>query len=147
MNFRKFMRNTKAISPIFATLILIAIAIIAGVVVYAFTSGFLSGSTGGGPVANEQISIQAAQYDGSATNTVTLYCQSQGSVTIASGFIKQAGNIVDPLDVTAFSGPIGTTLTALVVTPVTTPLPAGAYTITLITASGNQFVSPSFVVG
>ena len=36
MNYKKFMKNSKAISPIFATLILIAIAVIAGVVVYMF---------------------------------------------------------------------------------------------------------------
>ena len=41
-NFRSFMKNCKAISPIFATLILIAIAVIAGVVVYMFTSGYLA---------------------------------------------------------------------------------------------------------
>ncbi len=43
--FRKFMKNSKAISPIFATLILIAIAVIAGVVVYMFTSGTLATMT------------------------------------------------------------------------------------------------------
>ena len=45
---KNFNRNIKAISPIFATLILIAIAVIAGVVVYMFTSGTLATMTGGG---------------------------------------------------------------------------------------------------
>ena len=45
MNFKRMMKNSKAISPIFATLILIAIAVIAGVVVYMFTSGTLATMT------------------------------------------------------------------------------------------------------
>ena len=58
-NLRKFMKNRKAISPIFATLILIAIAVIAGVVVYMFTSGTLATMTGGGTAAQEKVSVQA----------------------------------------------------------------------------------------
>ena len=42
---KSFRRNLKGISPIFATLILIAIAVIAGVVVYMFTSGTLASMT------------------------------------------------------------------------------------------------------
>ncbi len=60
MNYIRLLRNRKAISPIFATLILIAIAVIAGVVVYMFTSGTLATMTGGGPVAQERAAVQAA---------------------------------------------------------------------------------------
>ena len=58
---KSFRRQIKAISPIFATLILIAIAIIAGVVVYMFTSGALTqmqGTTGG---AQERMAVQSVQ--------------------------------------------------------------------------------------
>ena len=61
-NFRSFKKDLKGISPIFATLILIAIAIIAGVVVYMFTSGALTqmqGTTGG---AQERMAVQSVQY-------------------------------------------------------------------------------------
>jgi flagellin-like protein len=54
MNFKRLMKNNKGISPIFATLILIAIAVIAGVVVYMFTSGTLATMTGGGTEAQEK---------------------------------------------------------------------------------------------
>ena len=57
---KNFNRNIKAISPIFATLILIAIAVIAGVVVYMFTSGTLATMTGGGTAGQEKITVQAA---------------------------------------------------------------------------------------
>ena len=54
------MKNRKAISPIFATLILIAIAVIAGVVVYMFTSGTLATMTNGGTAAQEKVSVQGS---------------------------------------------------------------------------------------
>ena len=60
-NFKKLIKNRKGISPIFATLILIAIAVIAGVVVYMFTSGTLATMTGGGTAAQEKVSVQAVQ--------------------------------------------------------------------------------------
>ena len=60
-SFKKFVKNSKAISPIFATLILIAIAVIAGVVVYMFTSGTLATMTNGGTAAQEKSSIQGVQ--------------------------------------------------------------------------------------
>ncbi len=55
---KNFNRNLKAISPIFATLILIAIAVIAGVVVYMFTSGTLATMTGGGTAAQEKFQFK-----------------------------------------------------------------------------------------
>ena len=61
MKFTKLMKNKKAISPIFASLILIAIAVIAGIVVYAFTSGTIATMTGGGTAAQEKVMVQAVQ--------------------------------------------------------------------------------------
>jgi flagellin-like protein len=78
---KNFNRNLKAISPIFATLILIAIAVIAGVVVYMFTSGTLATMTGGGTVAQERISVLASSYSGATDHIVTLYAQYTGGPT------------------------------------------------------------------
>ena len=64
MNFKRMMKNSKAISPIFATLILIAIAVIAGVVVYMFTSGTLATMTSGGTAGQEKVTVQAASVAG-----------------------------------------------------------------------------------
>src|SRR5665647_317633 len=74
MNFKNFAKNRKAISPIFATLILIAIAVIAGVVVYMFTSGTLATMTGGGIAAQEKAAVQGAS--GTAVHAgATVYAQ------------------------------------------------------------------------
>lgn len=92
MNVKRFIQNRKAISPIFATLILIAIAVIAGVVVYMFTSGTLATMTGGGTAAQEKMSIQAVS---GSDNTVMVYAQSQtGTIPIDSAIIKTSTGTV-----------------------------------------------------
>jgi flagellin-like protein len=149
-NYKRFMKNTKAISPIFATLILIAIAVIAGVVVYMFTSGFLAGNTANTNAANEKVTIQATQYD--ATTGLTVYAQSTTStVTISSAIVKDAsGNVVGaPITVTTGTGnPITSTLTGLVVdtSGITFATGTNSYTVTLVSSQGGSFVSPSFSV-
>jgi flagellin-like protein len=55
---KSFRKSTRGLSPIFATLILIAIAVIAGIVVYMFTSGTLASMTGGGTAGQEKVAIQ-----------------------------------------------------------------------------------------
>jgi len=45
MNYRKFRRNIKGISPIIATLLLIAIAVVAALVVYAWVMGYVGFQT------------------------------------------------------------------------------------------------------
>src|SRR5208337_4699860 len=85
MNYKRLMKNSKAISPIFATLILIAIAVIAGVVVYMFVSGTLATMTSGGVAGTEKDSVQAASYSGS---TVTVYLeQTGGAAATVNGLI------------------------------------------------------------
>ena len=113
------MKNSKANSPIFVTLILIAIAVIAGVVVYMFTSGTLATMTGGGTAGNEKISVQAASY--SSTSGVTVYVQQTGgpAATINSLIVKDgSGNVVGSPITSLTLSPTGAlttgTLTSLV---------------------------------
>jgi flagellin-like protein len=109
---KNFNRNLKAISPIFATLILIAIAVIAGVVVYMFTSGTLATMTGGGTAAQEKVAVQGAsiKVGGIVTGQVTVYAQSTNTqaVTIDSMIVKDsAGNtvtVLTPLTSATLSG-------------------------------------------
>jgi len=70
-------RKQKAISPIIATLLLILIAIAAGVVVYAYVIGFVGSSTGGSPVGTSQISIDTAT-GSSASSSVTAFVRNIG---------------------------------------------------------------------
>ena len=151
--FKKFMKNTKAISPIFATLILIAIAVIAGVVVYMFTSGTLATMTGGGTAATEKVSVQGASISvGTGANGVlSVYAQSTNNVpvTITSIIIKDA------------SGNTITTVTPVVAGSYVTSIPAtgalaqvggstftltgvtagNTYSVTLVSTKGGSFTS------
>ena len=44
-SIRKFRRNTRAISPVIATLLMIAIAVVASLVTYAWVMGYMSFTT------------------------------------------------------------------------------------------------------
>jgi flagellin-like protein len=142
---KNFNRNLKGISPIFATLILIAIAVIAGVVVYMFTSGTLATMTGGGTAGQEKVSVQAAS---GTTGGVTLYAQSTGGptppTTGLSIILKDgSGNVVGtPLAATSTAWTGG----ALATVSYTGTIAKGTYTATLVTPAGGSFVSPSFIV-
>jgi flagellin-like protein len=153
---KNFNRNLKAISPIFATLILIAIAVIAGVVVYMFTSGTLATMTGGGTAAQEKISVQASSYTVS-TKVVTIYAQCTGGPTpvINSLIIKNSqGNTVATVTAaiaapTPTPSPVGSMTQGTLYTitgTLTDALLSGTYSATLVTSAGGSFISPSFTV-
>jgi flagellin-like protein len=153
---KNFNRNLKAISPIFATLILIAIAVIAGVVVYMFTSGTLATMTGGGTAAQEKITVQAASIVYAASGKTTVYLQQTGgpAATVNSFIIKDAtGSTVGVISGTnAFGTGNSTvlltagTLTTISGTTPTTGMSVGStYTITVTTLAGGSFVATGVV--
>lgn len=145
MNFSKFLKSSKAISPIFATLILIAIVIIAGVVIYMFTSSHYAAMTSGVTTAQEEVSIEgvaAVQATKSGNFTVWAEPKSTAAVSINSAIIKNAnGNVLTVIQV----GP--TKLNSGALTKVTGNyafVKGSIYSITLVSARGGTFVSPSF---
>jgi flagellin-like protein len=155
MNYKRLMKNRKAISPIFATLILIAIAVIAGVVVYMFTSGTLSTMTGGGTAAQERVAVQGVSFAPAASNpsttagTITVYAQnmaSTGTVSANGILIKnsQGSTVATVPSITATPLAAGSLVTLTGAASVA--LPAGTYTATVTSAAGGNFVSQSFVV-
>jgi flagellin-like protein len=148
MKFKQFMRNTKAISPIFATLILIAIAVIAGVVVYMFTSGYLSSMAGNTGTLSDKLSVPGASEDlVIATNmgdkdtmvTTAILKDSSGTVIgslpIAADATEGSLNPIPPAQTSQFD-----------LNGLTAPTVTGAYTITLTTGGGGSFVSAPFTV-
>jgi flagellin-like protein len=142
---KNFNRNIKAISPIFATLILIAIAVIAGVVVYMFTSGTLATMTGGGTAAQEKVAVQGAS---GTTTGATVYAQymSGGNAVSINGAIIRDANGATVAPSAAVSATLPTT-GALTTVSITATLVSGhTYTITLTSSKGGSFVSPSFVI-
>ena len=146
----KIRRSTRGLSPIFATLILIAIAVIAGIIVYMFTSGTLASMMGGGTAGQEKITIQSAS--GVATGaTVTVIYQSTGGPLPAVNALllkDAAGNTVGQASVSSSPTATGvlTTISNQAITMNTgaTMVKGNIYTVTLVTAAGGSFVSPSF---
>ncbi len=142
----KLRRNVKALSPIFAVLILIAIAVIAGIIVYMFTSGYLGTMMGGGTTGQEKVAIQAVQGTGTA---VTAWAKSTGGgdVTILEAILKDsAGNVVQVDNAVNGTGAVlpkdGTMQT--VSCSFSSMSTGNLYTVTLVSKLGNQYVSPTF---
>jgi len=142
--FAKLRRDVRALSPIFAVLLLIAIAVIAGIIIYMYTSGYLSTMMGGGTAGQEKVAIEAVQC--TTLNTVTVWAKSTGGgpAQITEAILKDAaGNVVSVDDAVTLSlladGTLGTT--SLTFTGMTTGY---TYTVTLVSQAGNQFVSPTF---
>jgi flagellin-like protein len=145
-NMMKSRRSTRGLSPIFATLILIAIAVIAGIIVYMFASGTLASMLGTGTTGQEKIAIQSAAFDGT---DLTLLAQSTGGPlppTTGLSYILHdaAGNTIDTGTLTATGTWDGGALVELTGTPTATL--DGTYTATLVTPAGGSFVSPAFTV-
>jgi len=140
----KLRRNVKALSPIFAVLILIAIAVIAGIIVYMFTSGYLGTMMGGGSAGQEKVAIESVQVNNSTHITLWAKSTGGGNVTITEVILRDLhGNqIGDPATVSYTLPSIGT-LTGVTAT-VTTLTSGDVYTAALVSKVGNQFVSPSF---
>jgi archaeal type IV pilus assembly protein PilA len=146
MNFKQLMKNRKGISPIFATLILIAIAVIAGVVVYMFVSGTLATMMGGGTAAQEKITVQTAQYDSTALSISVYASTTTTQLPVPSGLIVKdgQGNTIEAVATTSTFTATGS-LTTISGT-LASALAPGSYTVTLTTEAGGSFVSPSISV-
>ncbi len=141
-SFAKLRRDTKALSPIFAVLLLIAIAVIAGIVVYMFTSGYIATMVGGGTAGQEKVAIEAVENTGTVINVYAI-STGGGPVDIVGYFVRdQTGNTVS-------QGTIAVTLQPGVLSAAiacgSTPA-SGVYTVSLVSAAGGQFVSQSFTV-
>jgi len=149
MNYMRLMKNRKAISPIFATLILIAIAVIAGVVVYTFTSGTLSTMTGGGTAGQEKIAVQSAYFTDATPDTVTVILQqTDGPAATVNGLIIKdgSGNTIGLAKLADQSALTTGTLTTISGDVPATITMSGTYTVTVTTEAGGSFVSPVFTV-
>jgi len=93
MNFgkriRKFRKNTRAISPVIATLLMIAIAVVASLVTYAWVMGYMNFTT---EKTGKAIQIQSVAYPSAGGQTFTIYVQNVGDsdLTLSSVFINGA---------------------------------------------------------
>lgn len=146
---RSYRRNLKGISPIFATLILIAISVIAGVVVYMFTSGTLATMTNGGTAGQEKITVQAATISASGSTRVYLEQTSGPAATVNSLIIKDNAGITLGV-ITTLTG-ASSPLTKGSLTTISGTTPSGitvgnAFTIIVTTKAGGARVLNMLII-
>ena len=77
MNYRKFRKNVKAISPIISVLLMIAIAVVASLVVYAWVMGYIGFTTAN---TGKAIQIQSAS---DASGSLVVYVQNIGTSAVS----------------------------------------------------------------
>jgi flagellin-like protein len=136
--------NRKAVSPVIATLLMIAIAVAAAILVYVWSMGLVGTLQGtGGQQTREQLIMEA--YDATDTTTWKLHLRNVGptSITVSAVYIEgkpaasnATGSISPSQKVT-----LGVTLPSGF-----TPTSGAAYTVKVVTASGAVF-SYSVIAG
>jgi len=142
--------NKKGLSVIFGVLILIAIAVIAGIIIYLYTSGYLATMMGGGGAGQEKVSIISMLGTAGTGFTINAKSVGGGAVIVMDAVVKDsAGTTL--ATVIDLNGGVGYTLPADgTTTPVTVPYAAAAsgvyYTVTLVSTLGNTWVSAAFKV-
>jgi archaeal type IV pilus assembly protein PilA len=87
---RKMRKDVRAISPVIATLLMIAIAVVASLVVYAWVSGYMNFQT---EKTGKAIQIQSVTYSGASGDVFTVYVQNVGDspVSLTGGLYINGG--------------------------------------------------------
>jgi len=131
----KFRVSKKAVSPVIATLLMIAVAVAASVIVYVWSAGLLGTLMGGGGAqVKEQLVVEA--YDWVATGTLKLYVRNVGAsdVEVAAIYVggkadTSATGLITVKQSTSFTP----SLSGL------TPVPGTAYVVKVVTKTGGVF--------
>ncbi|HUI01438.1 MAG TPA: archaellin/type IV pilin N-terminal domain-containing protein [Nitrososphaerales archaeon] len=134
-----------AISPIIATLLLIAIAVAASIIVYVFVNSISGNLTqGGGQQVAEQVSMDAYSYPSAGTAPVVIL-RNVGSAAITLNQIFFDGNLCQASGATCTAAPVLTTGGGCSATTLPSTCSTGQYTqVTLATSA--QTVGTSHVV-
>ena len=137
MKIGKFRVSKKAVSPVIATLLMIAVAVAASVIVYVWSAGLLGTLMGGGgSQVKEQLIIEA--YNWNSPTSLVLSIRNVGSASVTVSKVYVAGTSM------TFSGaptndiPVG----SVVVFTVTISGISGlgvAYPIKVVTQTGGVF--------
>ncbi len=136
---RKIKKNTKALSPVVASIILIAVTVAVSVVVAAWMGGMTIGLMGNA----EQATITNIDFTGAATGQITVTVQNTGNaqITLTNAYIngKAMAWPTGAVLVLDKSGSATSTQTYTFAYS-TGPLTAGDYTAKVTTAKGNNLV-------
>jgi archaeal type IV pilus assembly protein PilA len=131
---RKFKKNSKGLSPVVASIILIAVTVAVSVVVAAWMGGMTIGLMGNA----EQATITNLDFSDAANGNIIATVQNTGNadVTVTAAYIN--GQAVDPAFVSSTIAKSATHAYTLATD--TTALASGDYTVKITTAGGNNLV-------
>jgi len=135
MRTGKFRVSKKAVSPVIATLLMIAVAVAASVIVYVWSAGLLGTLMGGGgSQVKEQLIVEAYSWPPGVTLTLNLRNTGSSSVTVDKVYVggtsmSFSAATIDP----GVSTPVTVTISGLSTTPGT------AYTLKIVTKTGGVF--------
>jgi len=157
-------RKRKGISPIIATVLLIAITIAAGLAIYGWVSGLIGAGTSSRLTGTTPLSltvVSAGTTSSSGDIAVNISISNQGShdvmlnitniqIVSSAGYVEPATDITGigspsnpaPSSITPFRIPAGEVTTV----EITTTLPAGTYTLSIVGATdtaGNTVIANS----
>ncbi len=143
--FRKFRKNAKALSPVIATIILIAVTVAVSVVVAAWMGALTIGFMGNA----EQASITNTSFTSDTIVVLTVQNTGSGKVTISGASvdgtpIAATGIVGDPSLVIAKGGSATVTIT---VPDANAFVSTAQYTISLQTAKGNSLTTQASYTG
>ena len=142
MKIGKFKVRRKALSPVIATLLMVAIAVAASIITYVWAMGLLGGLMGtGGTQTKEQLILEA--YDWKTTGTISLIFRNVGSAQVSIAAVYLEGVTLNP---TASTVAIAGTVSYSLPVAGLTITPGASYTLKVVTATGGTF-SFSVVAG
>jgi len=139
MKIGKFKVSKRAVSPVIATLLMIAIAVAASIIVYVWSIGLLGGLMGGGgSQVKEQIIMEAYNWP-SATGSFTVTLRNVGSSAVTLGNLYVGGVLASGTGVTSGASiAVGATL-AGTITAAGTLADGVAYIFKVTTQTGAVF--------
>ncbi len=137
MKIGKYKLSRKAVSPVIATLLMIAIAVAASIIVYVWSIGLLGGLMGGGgSQVKEQLIMEAYNWPpGTSAFTVTLRNVGSSAVTLANLYV---GGVLATHTLTAAIA-VGGTSAGTVTAGSITLADGVAYTFKVVTITGGVF--------
>ena len=129
--------NKKGVSPVIATLLMIAIAVTAAILVYVWSMGLIGTlTTGGGQQVREQVILDSYRWN-ATSSTMTLYLRNVGSSVVVLDAIYVGGTQVasNMGSTIAVQGPVVT----VSITPSGSYTSGVAYTVKCLTKTGGVF--------